>query len=283
MLGFDPPNDQQPVTWWRGYPIHSAALLVIIHVATMLATTLAMAFGLAGLLNSLVFSSGAVLRGAVWQFVTYAFVHPPSLWFAVEMYLLWVFGREVERFFGRRDFLRLYVILLLLTPAVLTLYGLTGPAAYAGSGSLHFAIFIAFAALYPGAPMLFSITAKWAAIILVGINTLQALSQNDWASLIALWVNVGAAWAYVGWARGTLNVPRMQLFKRRPKFRVVRSEPAQPAPPRRTPNGDDASMDDIDPLLDKIAKSGINSLTAAERARLERARAALLKKDPRSH
>ncbi len=283
MLGFDPPNDQQPVTWWRGYPIHSAALLVIIHVATMIATTLAMAFGLGGLLNALTFSSSAVLNGAVWQIGTYAFVHPPSLWFAVEMYLLWVFGREVERYFGRRDFLRLYGILLLLIPVVLTIYGLVRPAVYFGAGSIHFAIFIAFATLYPGAPMLFSITAKWAAIILVGISTLQALGQNDWASLIALWVSVGVAWAYVGVSRGNLVLPRINNpFKRRPKFRVVRPEPA-PSATRKAPNGEDASMDDIDPLLDKIAKSGINSLTSAERARLERARAALLKKDPGAH
>jgi hypothetical protein len=36
---------------------------------------------------------------------------------------------------------------------------------------------------------------------------------------------------------------------------------------------------EIDPLLDKIAKHGLNSLTAQERAALERARAKLLEKD----
>ena len=38
---------------------------------------------------------------------------------------------------------------------------------------------------------------------------------------------------------------------------------------------------DMDALLDKIAKSGIASLTAKERARLEAGRAELLKKDRR--
>ncbi len=281
MLGFDPPHEQQPVTWWRGYPIHSAALLVIIHVATMLATTLAFAFGLSGVVNGLIFSSNAVWGGAIWQFFTYAFVHPPDglLWFAIEMYLLWVFGREVERFFGRRDFFRLYITLLLLTPLVLTLYGLVRPSIYFGSGSVHFSMFIAFAALYPGAPMIFNITAKWAAIILVAINSLQALGSNNWPALISLWASIGVAIGFVRWARGEFTLPAINLFKRRPKFHVVRPEPAESAP-RRTPKPEDAAVDDIDPLLDKIAKSGINSLTAAERARLEKARAALLKKDP---
>lgn len=279
MLGFNPPNEQEPVTWWRGYPIHSSALLVIIHVAAMLGTTLALAFGLQGVLNGLIFSSTAVLHGAVWQFVTYAFIHPPSLWFAVEMYLLWVFGREVERSIGRRDFFRLYIALLLLTPIVLTLYGLAQPAIYGGSGSLHFSMFIAFAALFPGAPLIFSITAKWAAVILVAINSLQALSQRDWASLLSLWASVGLAVGFIRWTRGEFTLPSVNPFKRRPKFRVVRPEPAESAP-RRARKPEETAVDDIDPLLDKIAKSGMSSLTAAERARLEKARAALLKKDP---
>jgi hypothetical protein len=38
-------------------------------------------------------------------------------------------------------------------------------------------------------------------------------------------------------------------------------------------------MAEVDALLDKIARSGIRSLTAEERARLEAARADLLKRD----
>jgi hypothetical protein len=38
--------------------------------------------------------------------------------------------------------------------------------------------------------------------------------------------------------------------------------------------------DSIDPVLDKISKSGIGSLTASERRALDRARNRLLKKSP---
>ena len=47
--------------------------------------------------------------GQVWRLMTYAFIHPPLgsalLWFAIEMYMLFVFGREVERFIGRRAYI----------------------------------------------------------------------------------------------------------------------------------------------------------------------------------
>ena len=43
----------------------------------------------------------------------------------------------------------------------------------------------------------------------------------------------------------------------------------------------DYSRSEIDTLLDKIAKSGMSSLTAKEKATLERAREALIRKDQR--
>jgi len=45
-------------------------------------------------------------------------LHPSAvgyalLWFAIEMYMLFFFGREVERFVGRRAYIWLYALLLL--------------------------------------------------------------------------------------------------------------------------------------------------------------------------
>ena len=40
------------------------------------------------------------------------------------MYMLFVFGREVERFIGRRAYIALYVLLLFTPAALLTIWGL---------------------------------------------------------------------------------------------------------------------------------------------------------------
>lgn len=284
MLGYDSYNNQQPLTWWRGHPVHAASLLVVLHVAAMLVGVLILGDMRAAYLFG--FSSPAVMQGEVWRLLTYAFVHPSGglLWFAVEMYLLWSFGRELEKFFGHRAFLILYGLLLLVTPLVLILLPSAAPPLYIGSSTLHFAIFIAFATLYPGATMLFGITAKWAAIVLLAISSLQQYGVGAWSALLALWVNSGFAYSYVRWSRGEiqLRMPSMPRFRRKPRFRVL--PPPEPAPrPSGRPVTESTSMDDIDPLLDKIAKSGLESLTAAEKAQLERARAALLKKDPGAH
>ena len=278
MTGYPPDEDRQPLTYFRGFPIHAATLLVIVHVATMIATTLLQATGAGALLQLLMFSSGAVLHQfAIWQYFSYAFVNVPSIWFAVEMVMLFQFGRQVEHFIGRRAFLLMYLLLLVLTPLVLSAIGFFQPVTFAGSGSLHFAVFIAFATIYPGAAIFFNIQAKWIAIILTGIYSLQYLGANYWPGLLALWANVGLAWAFIRHERGHFALPELRFWKRKPRFRVIRSEPVRE--PRRA--GESSVPTDMDALLDKIAKSGMASLTAKERARLEAAREELLKKDRR--
>lgn len=280
MLGLAKSDDYQPVGWVGRYPIHAATLLVIIHVLTMIGTAFALAMGQETTLAQLFFSSDAILsRGALWQFVTYAFINGPTIWFAVEMFMLFSFGREVEKFIGRRAFLALYAMLLFLPPCLLTAFGSFAPMTLGGSGSLHFAVFIAFAAIYPNVELLFSIRAKWVAAVLLAIYSLQALAGHGWTWLIVLWASSGAAFAFIARLRYGVDFSprafwqRLKPARQAPKLSVYR------APTKRLPDED--VMESIDPLLDKISRSGLASLTMREREKLERARSALLKKTPR--
>ncbi len=277
MFGNEYSEDHRPITYFRGYPIHAATLLVIVHVAAFILCALAEGSGLAGGLAQLTYSSTDVFsRGAVWQFLTYAFVHPASqgLWFAIEMWLLFQFGREVERYLGRRTFLQLYGALLLAGPIVLTAVGLFLPTAFAGSVVMHFAIFAAFAALYPSVAVFFGIAARWIAIAIFAIYTLQGFAYHAISMLLVLWTTTPLALLFVQKVRGGFTLPTIRLPGRKPKFRVL---PTPSASARHEDESDAAT--EMDTLLDKIAKSGIGSLSARERTRLERAREALLKKD----
>src|SRR5215210_7202608 len=144
MFGVTTSDDYQPVTWVGRYPVDVTTLLVAVHSA----------FAVIGcfvpsLLALMMFDSASVLNGAVWQLATYAFVHPPSglLWVAIEMYMLYMFGREVERFIGRRPFVLLYGLLLLAPALLLTLWGVKERTLLGGSSALHFGVFVAFAAI----------------------------------------------------------------------------------------------------------------------------------------
>jgi hypothetical protein len=165
----------------------------------------------------------------------------------------------------------------LTAPLVLTLAGLVRPTSMAGQpGAL--ALFVGFATQFPGLPVFFTLLAKWAALILVGIFTLIALAARDWTSLLLLWSTCGFAHAFVRHQQGDLPLPSFRLFRRRPQLRVLPDLPERkPAPPARTVR-EQATMAEVDALLDKIAVSGIGSLTPQERAKLEAAREGLMKR-----
>jgi membrane associated rhomboid family serine protease len=275
MFGHDYSEEQRPITYLGGLPIYATTLLILIYVASMIGCTLLLSSGNMELLRQLAFSSTEVLRqGKVWQFVTYVLVNPPSIAFAIDMLMLWWFGRPLEQFFGRRVFLRFYVLLLLFIPVVFTAIALFGqPMSIAGvPGQL--AIFVAFATLYPNAALLFNILAKWAAAAIVALQSLIHLSANDWPQLLALWLTCGFAYLFVRRERGDLNLPTLATLRSRSKLRVL----PPPAPRRRVAEESDLTTE-TDAVLDKIARSGKESLTPRELALLARAREALLKKD----
>lgn len=282
MFGVTTSDDYQPVTWVGRHPIHVTTLLVAVHVVLMVLVCFLSALGAAGFLGAMIFDSAQVLSlGRVWQIATYAFVHLPYsagalLWFAVEMYMLFAFGREVERYFGRRAFVIFYALLLCVPTLLLTIVGLVARVGVAGSATLHLGIFLAFAALYPNVEMLLRIQMKWVALIFVAIGTLAALANRNWADLLVLWATVLTAVLFVRLRGAGPELEWWSNFKSRlqpkPKFTVVQRET-----PRR--GGEPENIhESIDPVLEKISKYGINSLTASERRALDRARNRLLKK-----
>jgi membrane associated rhomboid family serine protease len=282
MFGVTTSDDYQPVTWVGRHPVHVTTLLVALHVFLMVVVCFLAALGAAGFLGALIFDSAQVIGlGRVWQIATYAFVHLPYsagalLWFAVEMYMLFAFGRELERYFGRRAFIIFYLLLLGVPTLFLTIVGLWTRVGLAGSATLHLGIFLAFATLYPNVEMFLRIQMKWVALIFVAIGTLAAMANHNWADLIALWATAVTAVAFV---RLRSAGPELEWwsnlksrFQPKPKFQVVQRER-----PRRSIEPENIH-ESIDPVLDKISKHGINSLTASERRALDRARNRLLKK-----
>jgi len=276
-------DEHRPVMWLRGYPVYAAHFIVIVFVASMLVTTLLNLFGVGAVLDALIYTSSRVLHGEVWRVVTYGLVNEPSIWFVVSMVMMVWFGRDVERHFGRRTFLFFYGCAYLLTPLLFTLLGSWWPNVLVGQPRT-FAVFIAFATLNPNAPMYaLNITAKLVAALLVGIYTLIALNNRDLLSLASLWATTGFAFAFVRYQQGRIELPKINLFRRGPRLRVLpdlKQEINSSTKPVRQATG---SMAEVDALLDKIAQSGMNSLTAKERAKLDAARADLLKRDSSRH
>lgn len=268
----------EPLTWMGRMPVYLSTALAIGQAVGMIITALASMAGAVWFFDLFRFSTErAVGDFYVWQIVSYAFVTPPDIWAAIQIVLLAIFGREVEKSIGRVSFAWLYGLLVVAAPiflAVLSFFDV--PSTLDGAGLAQFAVFIAFVLLYPSAEVFFGIQAKWLGLAILGIYTLQDLALHQWRHVTLLWLEcaVAALWLAREGA-GALRLPSFPQYWRqrssRRALKVVKEEPVQK-------NGE-AVYDSIDPILEKIARRGIGSLTRAEREQLEKARVALLEKE----
>ncbi len=269
-------EEHQPVIWVRGYPLFAAHFIVAVYVVSMIGTTATRALHVPFMFEWLPFTTANVFSGQAWRIFTYGLVNLPSIPFVIDMLMMVWFGREVEKHYGRKKFLTLYGGIYLLPPLLLTLLGAFLPTRLAGQfGAL--ALFVAFATLNPNVPLMFNVLAKWAAIILVGIYTLMALADNQWAWLVAIWSSNGFAHLFVRYERGDFTLPRFRLGGRKPNLRVLPDLPAAKFSPKRA--AAETTMAEVDALLDKIATSGMSSLTPKERAKLNAARDDIVKRE----
>ena len=299
MMGFERSDDYQPLFWVRGRPIHVTTLLVILHSASLILCCLApmvLHTTLVDVLRRLFFSSDAVLhRHMWWQVVTYNFAHVPSPWFLLDMIFLFIWGREVERYFGRKTFAVLYGGLVLAAPVFLLtralLLGSDQVLFQEGSYYVDMGVFIVFATIYPNVQFFFGIACKWFAWAFVAIGTLQCLAIEATNDLSVLWLDVAVAFFGARYASmGSSGFSLPEGWRLREKFprKTVPGGVKPRLKPRRAVDTDSGGSEDhqgrdvhesIDPLLDKISKHGLASLTNSERAVLEKARVSLLRKD----
>ena len=99
--GYGSSEEHQPMLWVRGIPFYAVHVVVALLVISMIATAILRFAGGTLFLDALVFESGRVLIGEVWRCLTYGLVNEPSIPFAIDMFMLMWFGRELEKLFGR--------------------------------------------------------------------------------------------------------------------------------------------------------------------------------------
>lgn len=275
MIAHRSPENSNPITWIGRIPVYATTVIVALNVLCMIAVALV---GITYSAATFGFNTSAVLQDfQIYRCLTYAFIHAPNPWFVLELVMFYIFGRDVEIFLGRQGFLRLYAGFVLLGPALLLVVSAaTGQSLALTNSWANFAMFLAFAALYPNAQLLFQVTAKIFAWIFLGIAFLQLLAARQIPDMLALLATAALAWYAV--RRTTLPSPKL-LARLRPVLRSYRSPHLRVVP--REEEIDPEAL--IDPLLEKISRSGLSSLTSRERRQLEQARKALLQRDKARH
>jgi rhomboid family protein len=275
MFGVTTSDDYRPVTWIGRYPVRIITIVVAIYVLGMFGTVILSTAHVS--LTPFAFNAQSFVHDAFWQPLTCTLIQSPSFFFLISMLFLHWSGAEVEKLLGRNRFLLFFGLLLLMPPSLILIWSALGQHwTYAGSYELTVGMFIAFATLYPNVEMFGWVTLKWLAFAGLVLASMQYLPNHDWGYLSVLWGMCLASFWYIRFVQGLspldMDFQRFNLFKRKPKFHIV-----QKSASRRVVEPEDVYAS-IDPILDKIAKSGIGSLTAHEKQTLDRARNRLLKK-----
>jgi hypothetical protein len=232
------------------------------------------------------FTAPTFLHGAIWQPLTYVWVDWPTFFTVFGLAVFYSVGIEFERYFARSGFLKLIATLMavevigslivwwvahsIVTPTGSRLPGL------AGNYHLTAGMIVAFATLYPNIEFVGWLPMKWFVFACVAIGSLMYFPDHAWGTLMVYWAVCLTGFLWIRYQTGVLTIPMPKLpsFRKRPKLRAL------PTPSAEDLNEEvDEPMAEVDALLDKIAKSGIGSLSAKERARLEKAREDLMKRE----
>jgi membrane associated rhomboid family serine protease len=147
---------------------------------------------------------GLVLRGWVWTFITYMFVHGGFSHILFNMLALFIFGAQVERYMGSREFLLFYFITGALAGVFsFIVYYLTG--AYGvilmGASGAIFAVELAYAVFYPDSIIyLWGILPLRAPVMVLGFTALELASSvfglNRGVAHLTHLAGFGFAWLY---------------------------------------------------------------------------------------
>ncbi len=211
----------------------------------------------------LALSGDGVQDAYAWQFLTSAFLHQGPWHLAANTVVLYFFGRDVECIVGQRQFLGLYLLgaiggemgHLFLMPSSTILLGASGGVA---------AVVLAYTTILPelevAAPRLFGrrwpLKAKHLGSTFIFVSVVLLLIQRDGAVAHSAFLGGGAAgWLYAH----LLGFGRVSIVQRTLSQRRLTAE--------RHQNMEVSQFitQEVDPLLEKVARSGLKSLTRNER------------------
>jgi len=141
---------------------------------------------------------------AIWQLVTYMFLHGGISHILFNMLALWMFGAVLERDWGTRFFLKYYFLCGigagLCDVALNAIMGNWGTHTIGASGAIY-GLLMAFGVLYPNQTVLFSfifpMKAKYMVMIVGAIAFLGALHVNSGVSDIAHLGGMAFGYAYL--------------------------------------------------------------------------------------
>ena len=199
----------------------------------------------------------------IWQPLTYLFFHGNIWHVLINMFVLWMFGSELENAWGRKNFLKYYFMTGIGAGIVTCLFNLQSNIPVVGASGAVYGILLAYGLSFPNRTVylygLIPIKSIWFVIaigILAFFSSFQQMTQISHLTHIS-----GMAIGYIFLKRRwRLNDIWFKIRKKTLEYRIQIEDVKQ--------SKEKALEKDIDYILDKIQKVGFKGLSDQEQNNL---------------
>jgi len=237
-------------------------ILVSVNFGIFLLQTVAktegLFFPLFGLVPKMVWS-----EFMIWQPFTYLFFHGGIWHVLINMFVLWMFGSELERIWGKGHFLKFYFVTGVGAGLVTMIFGLNSMTPIVGASGAVYGVLLAYGLTYPNRTVyLYGIIPIKSLWFVIGIGVIAFMSSFDNVSQISHLTHLS------GMMIGYLMLKRPVRFndlwftirKRTLEYKIKHEE--------KKVSQHQVIEREIDRILDKINREGFDSLTEEEHDRL---------------
>ena len=201
----------------------------------------------------------------IWQPFTYLFFHGGIWHVLINMFVLWMFGSELERLWGKSHFLKFYFVTGVGSGLLTMLFSLQSITPIVGASGAVYGVLLAYGLTYPNRQIyLYGIIPIKSIWFVIGIGMIAFMSSFNNISQVSHITHLS------GMLIGYLMLKRpvewrslwFSIRKRTLEYRVVQEE--KKATHRQR------IEQDIDIILDKINREGFDSLSQKEQDSLYR-------------
>ena len=241
-------------------------LLVIINIIVFILTELSgqrnMLFSSFGLVPNQVWTNFKV-----WQLFTYLFVHGGFLHIFFNMFVLWMFGKDLEMQWGKNEFLLFYFTCGIGAGLMTVLFSINSIVPIVGASGAIYGLLVAYGFTYPNRMVylygLFPLKVKYMVLGLGVIAFFASLSANQSnvshiTHLSGMIIGVLYIYFIFNWKNIKMEYYRLRLKNLKQKTSAQNDEEV-------------LMKKKVDEILDKLNASGWDSLTEQEEKYLTQA------------
>ncbi len=214
-----------------------------------------------------------VKKGFIWQPVTYMFLHGGLFHILFNMFALWMFGCEIERTWGTREFVKYYFITGIGAGLFTFILSFNSNVPTIGASGAIFGILVAFALMFPNRLIylyfIFPVKAKYLVIFFAVIEFLASFRHTS--DGIGHFAHLGGMVIGYLYIKSDFRIPRLfRLSTYLTSLKNFRHKRRMEAINKKRER-EQRLMERVDQILDKINQVGYDNLTKEEKKTLEQA------------